>query len=94
MPSPGESGPDDMNPVLEALNTLQTFVAAQKEKGNKNYENMAKALLSVVQAFSGDAQEVENAGGGNVPEQPIRPADRGGRPEMAGRGSRPVMPSL
>ena len=92
--APPQGGSEDMNPVLEALDTLQTFIAAQKEKGNQNSDRMAQALLSLVNVIGGGGEQTGSPQ--NVPGQQIEPEIRGKTEmsEMAARGARPAMPSL
>lgn len=81
-------------PVLEALQTIQTFIATQQEKGNPGAEAMAKTLLSLIQSIGGNATENEQKAPGQPGPMPVGPGGPSAIPENSAPGSRPVMPSL
>lgn len=104
-PAEGEGeGEGELNPVIDALQTLQAFVAAQQQSGNQKAGDMAKNLLGLLQSIGGGgpqalgpgAPEGPVPGAPPAPEPAIRPAGQvaGSRPAEIGAGARPAMPSL
>lgn len=90
---------NEENPVIEALQTIQTFVAAQKESGNEKAGEMAKGLLGLIQAIGGTANipgETQEQQQVQIPQRPaISPVGNGGvSSEHQATGSSPVVPSL
>lgn len=72
------------NPVIDALKTIQMFIAAQKEKGNPK----AQALIAWFQ------QGIQLMGGGGGQEKPMpKPEaapEEGPQPEPMGKGMMPM----
>lgn len=96
-PLPGGGGAPDESQrlVLESIQNIQTFIAAQKEKGNPKADMMGKSLLGLIQSIAGGAPDESQAPQETVPPPlpvPAGSADIGARPENAGPGSRPVGP--
>lgn len=105
-PPPQDIGNDEaLNPILESLQTLQTFIAAQREQGNPGAADMAKNLLTLIQSIGGNVQKPAAGGAPSLPPTappaalPRQPRQGRGegptmRPEMAGGGARPASPIL
>lgn len=86
---PEAAGPEvteqaEAQPVLESLQTVQAFIAAQKEKGNPGADSMAKALLNLIEVIGGRTSEPEAAG----------PAGPSQMAENAAPGAIPAGPAL
>ena len=73
--TPPESGAPKDNPVIDALKTLQIFIAAQKQKGNPQADAMVQAFQAFLQSMGAGGKGPEQA---PSPGPTPPPTDEGG----------------
>jgi hypothetical protein len=90
-PADAPAGGEQMNPVIDALKTLQVFVASLKEKDPAKAQGVQEAMMGLLQAIQGgggDQNPPSNET--SAPEANSKPEAQDNQGAMGRAPSRPV----
>lgn len=88
-PSDTPAGGEQMNPVIDALKTLQVFVASLKEKEPAKAQQVQEAMMNLLQALQGGGEK-QNENETNPPSNEGSPEAPGNQGDMGRAPSRPI----